>query len=331
MKTKYILFFVVTLGCLYIATRDVVWERLWALGVEAKWRYVLAALVFLSASYRLRAARWHYLFPSEVRSRSLHHLFPVMMIGYFGNNILPARGGEVARVILAGRQNGISRAGTVSTIVAERTLDGLLLSLIGLLAIHQIPFDHMQWIKQIGLVFAGIFLLILVLGLRRASVKRLLTLISLKAPGRLPGLVTEVVLSMLDYLESITTTRGFLRIALFTVMIWTLEVAVYTFVGASFAIWLQPFQLGIFITAVNFASLAPISPGGVGTIELVGTEALVFSGLGRETALAIVLTQHALQYLFCFGFGIYYIRRFGFSLSGLLPGDGRRQSWMFKF
>ena len=102
-----------------------------------------------------------------------------------------------------------------------------------------------------------------------------------------------------------------------TGLIWLLESFVYALVAISFGLWLEPFQLGIFIVAVNFASLLPISPAGIGTIELVATELLVLSGVERETAFAMVVTQHALQYLFCLVAGLYYMRRHGFSLGGI--------------
>lgn len=122
---------------------------------------------------------------------------------------------------------------------------------------------------------------------------------------------------MFDYLGSLTTVRGMLCILLLTLVVWLLEASVYALVARSFGFWLSLSQVGVFVSTVNFASLAPVSPGGLGTIEIVSTEALVLSGLERETAFAMVVVQHALEYLFCLQLGIYYMHRVGFSLRGV--------------
>ena len=96
-----------TLYCFYLATRAVEWEQLWTVVSAAQWRYVLVAIPILIASYLLRALRWRYFFPPEVRNQSLHYLFPMLMIAYFANNFFLARAGELARVILMGRHNNI--------------------------------------------------------------------------------------------------------------------------------------------------------------------------------------------------------------------------------
>lgn len=314
---KKVVFLAITLGFLYLATRGVAWERLWSVLTAAQGSYVFAALPLLVTSYLVRALRWKYIFPHRVRSQGLRYIFPMTMIGYFANNILPARAGEIARTILMGRENKISRAGVLSTIVAERTFDGLCVSVIGVLAVQQLHLDGLGWIKQIGFAFAGVFLVLIILALRREPVKKFLTWASAKFPGHLPRILTEKLHSMLDYLEDVTTAVGFLRIVLLSAAIWTLEIGVYALVARSFGFWLHLSQLGIFVATVNFASLVPISPGGVGTIELAATEALVFTGVERETALVMVVTQHALQYLFCLLLGLYYMNRVGLSLRGV--------------
>jgi dolichyl-phosphate beta-glucosyltransferase len=313
---KKALFLGITLFCLYFATRGLDWGQFWAVVSVAERRYLLAAVAFLIASYLIRALRWFYLFPFEARQKGLHYLFPTLMIGYFANNFLPERAGELARVILMGRHNKISRAGVLSTIVAERTFDGLLLSLVGFFALQQVPLDR-PWIQQITLAFCGLFLTVLVLGLSRGPVKEFSTWFSARFPGHMPASLTKKLQSMLDYLEGITTGLGLLRIVLLTSLIWFLELFVYAFVARGFEFWLQPFQLGIFLVTVNFASLLPTSPGGIGIIELAATEVLVLSGVERETAFAMVVTQHALQFLFCLLVGFYYTRHIGFSLRGI--------------
>src|ERR1019366_2295697 len=49
---------------------------------------------------------------------------------------------------------------------------------------------------------------------------------------------------------------------------------------------------------MNFASLVPLTMGGIGTIEAAAPLFLISSGIAPPLALAMVLLQHAAQYLF---------------------------------
>ena len=53
----------------------------------------------------------------------------------------------------------------------------------------------------------------------------------------------------------------------------------------------------VFMVAVNFSSLIPAAPGGIGVIEAVATAVLVGIGIEKELALSMVITQHAIQFM----------------------------------
>jgi len=314
---KTLILISVTCFCLYIAIQGIDWPRLWLVFSKVNVGLFLMALPILFGSYWVRSVRWKYLFPLSAQTPGLSKLFSIMMIGFFGNNLLPARAGEMARVLLVGQYQGISRFGALSTIVTERTFDGIILSIIGLLAIQQVGLDGFQWITIVGAVFFICFLILLLLGVFRERAKQLLLQLSRKFPGHLSGKICSKLQVMLDYLESLFTIRGFLMVLFLSTIIWGLEIIVYSLIAGSFQTWLSLGQLGIFLASVNFASLAPTLPGGIGAIEMVGTESLVVTGLPRETALAMVLAQHFLQYFFCLVLGIYFLKRSKISIFDL--------------
>lgn len=303
--------------CLYLAARGVVWDDFLAAMRTVRLGYIVAAVPLLLGSYLLRTVRWYYLFPASIRQRRLRSLFPTLMIGFFANNFLPARSGEFARAMLMGRHNGISRAGVLATVVAERAFDGLLLCVIGLLAVKQFAAGELAWLSRAALILGGIFLAVIGLAWQRRACTALLAWCSAKFPGHFPALVIQKLRRMLDFLEDMSTVTGLCRIVLLTLAVWSCEFGVYMLVGLGFGVWLSLPQAGIMMASINFASLMPAAPGGIGTIEFVGTEAMVFTGLSREIALALVVTQHTLQYLFCLGLGLYFTRRLAFSWRGM--------------
>ena len=83
----------------------------------------------------LRAERWRrILLPfAPVGHRSA---FAYLSIGYFANTLLPARLGDVARAVLAGKAFGVPRLRILGTILLERVADGLLiLAIVTVLAL----------------------------------------------------------------------------------------------------------------------------------------------------------------------------------------------------
>ena len=89
------------------------------------------------------------------------------------------------------------------------------------------------------------------------------------------------------------------RVALLSVMslaVWAVELLAYYFVTLAFGQEMSIGGLALFLAAVNFSSLIPAGPGGVGVIEVVATLILVRIGIQRESAFSMVVVQHAIQY-----------------------------------
>ena len=94
----------ITLGALYLAFRGVEWDLLWSHVRGADPNLILLAVLLTIVSYWLRAARWPLLFP-EVRF-PLVSSWKVLVLGFFMNNILPARAGELVRAHLGAKVLG---------------------------------------------------------------------------------------------------------------------------------------------------------------------------------------------------------------------------------
>ncbi|MEY4222438.1 MAG: hypothetical protein RL334_1080, partial [Chloroflexota bacterium] len=96
------------------------------------WLGVLISALFLWVALRglqlaevlqvLATARLFWLLPG-VAAYMLG--FPVVAIGYMGNNIYPARIGEVLRAYILKRKCGVAASATLATVVVERVFDGV--------------------------------------------------------------------------------------------------------------------------------------------------------------------------------------------------------------
>src|SRR5262245_51083778 len=69
--------------------------------------------------YFLKAVRWRLLL-APVREERTTRLVAPMMVGFMGNNVLPARIGEIVRMYLGARLMRIAQSQVLATIVLER-------------------------------------------------------------------------------------------------------------------------------------------------------------------------------------------------------------------
>src|SRR5207248_9014715 len=89
-----------------------------ALG-EADYRYLAPALLLYFAGVWVRALRWRHLL-APVRRLSARALYPVVVVGYMANDVLPWRLGEVVRAYALRERAGVSTSATLATIAVER-------------------------------------------------------------------------------------------------------------------------------------------------------------------------------------------------------------------
>ncbi|MBK5109513.1 MAG: flippase-like domain-containing protein, partial [Anaerolineales bacterium] len=86
----------ISLLFLYIALRGLDFGDVWQTLEGANYWWLIPGVLIYLVAVIARAWRWHYLL-RPVKSIPTTTLFPITAIGYMGNNIYPARAGEVLR------------------------------------------------------------------------------------------------------------------------------------------------------------------------------------------------------------------------------------------
>src|SRR5262249_49003588 len=107
---------------------------------QARPSLLAVGVALMVLSYLLRGARWRIWESSLSYWDSLR----LILIGFMGNNVLPARLGEILRAHCAAAKTSDDRGRTtaLASIAAERILDGLVPSLFGVLAIRLVPLER---------------------------------------------------------------------------------------------------------------------------------------------------------------------------------------------
>lgn len=240
---------------------------------------LLGALGFYSLATLLRAERWHLIVRRAEIPASRRDTYPLTTVGYMGNNVLPARSGDLLRAFLLAPVAGARRREALGTVVAERILDAVALALVfataALVLVKDagVPESRILGIGAASLAFLAVLgVLTIVWARRTGALERLrAALRPLAAPTRqLPSL----------------HGAGLLVISL---AVWTLEAAAYLGVARAVNLDLSP-QEALYVMAVtNLFALVPAAPGYVGTFDAAVLFAVHRLGATGSTAVTYLV------------------------------------------
>ncbi len=306
----------VSIVFLYIGLRGLNLAEVWrdVRGVKPGWLLAGASIYFLAVWGR--TWRWHYLLRS-IRAVSLRSLFPVVVIGYMGNNVYPFRAGEVVRAYVLKRNEDVSMSASLATIVVERIFDGLVMLLFVFVALPFADFKE-RWLRDVvffsTLLFWGAFLVFLVMALRPEQMKRLYTYLFDKfLPVRISEKAKGLAAHFMLGLANLRSPRDVMMILVSSVFIWLTETTKYWFVMHAFDFEVSFFVLMVMTAVVNLATTLPSSPGYVGTFDTPGIKTLTAYGVKESVAASYTLVLHAALWLPITALGFYYLYREGLS------------------
>ena len=277
----------------------------------ANYWWILPGIAVYFVGLWARAWRWHYtlrhLKPVPVRA-----LYPLVCIGYFGNNVYPFRAGEVIRSYVLKRRHDIAITSSLATVIIERVFDGLVMLVFVFLALPFAPMPEqfrslVVILTVLMLAATAVFVWMAVRPRRVAAVywwlaDRLL-------PRQIRTRTDDLYERFMAGLASMGRGRDILLIFGTSVVIWLLETVKYWFVMHAF-----DFQVGFIVLMlmnglVNLATTLPSAPGYIGTFDTPGIETLAAFGVERNLAASYTFTLHAALWLPVTAVGAYYFWR----------------------
>ncbi len=108
--------------CLIIASWGIEMEQVKQGFLRANYATLPILLGLLFFFFWLKAIRWRLLL-QPLRAFRTKEVVPSLMIGFMGNNVLPAHLGEIIRVFVLAREFSLAKAAVFSSVVLERLLD----------------------------------------------------------------------------------------------------------------------------------------------------------------------------------------------------------------
>lgn len=296
---------VITVVTLILAFQGIQLDKLGESFGKFAWSWLPILLVIFLVSYVGRAFRWQALFdPYKPR---WSQVFATLSIGYFLSNITPARLGDVARAYLLGTIEKIPVARALSTVVVERSMDGLTVVLLLLALLPLIPNVPPEWVNSglvLGVIGIGLLVALAVISLKRergvAFLRKLVSPIKfLDREG-----LWHFVGNLIDGFAVIRSPRPLLKAGFWSLEVWLV---------ASLLAWLTMFSLGINLpftagvliqVATALAVTVAPSPGQLGVFHLIAVSVLKLYGIDPNQALAYAFVLHGISYMMLMLLGI---------------------------
>ncbi len=299
----------VTLGFSYLALNGIHLKAAGhALRTSDYW-WLIPALVAFGLGDIARALRWRSLFvPGRRPPRST--TLNATMIGYLYNNILPARAGEVARVVVLTRRSSSPPVEITGTVVLERLYDVTVILVIFFLAEPWLP--DVSWFGPAAIVAAVLAVMIAVLAIVLAVFEDQPLRLLLR-PLRRFSMFSEDVLerAVLELAHGLSGLRNW-RVAreafLWTACAWLLSMLCAYFVTLAFHLGL-PFSAGVLVmVAVGLGMILPSAPAAVGVFEGATLLALRAYHVPRSSALPYALVLHLVNFVPFVLVGVFLLR-----------------------
>ncbi len=288
---RKILSFCVATLCLYFAFKQVNLEDINRAISNSNFYYILIALLTTYITFILRSIRWKILLDSPSNLK-LNKYISTTHIGYFLNNILPFRAGDLGRAkLLSNHSNKIRFSFLLGSLVAEKIID---LWMIGFFSIYLIFFGFND---VLGLKFSiGILLLYIITSLIIFGNNSVVNNIQNKF---------SITKNFVD--GYLLVSKNKLKLGIVSLLLWSSFVVYMVALLKSINIHLS-FEQYIGITIITgIVTSLPIAPAAIGTYHLAVIYFLSLYGIGVEQSQTAAILLHSIFLLYTIILGYIYL------------------------
>jgi glycosyltransferase 2 family protein len=305
---------------LFFVLRGLELDQVWEATRTAQYLWLIPGVAVYMIGVWVRSWRWHYLL-RPLKPISTSTMFPIVSIGYMGNNIYPARAGELLRAAVLKQREGVPISASLATVIVERIFDAVVMLgfvFLNLPELARLTQDtglvaglDIRTVAVLGsLIFIGALVVFLLAAMFPRVTERFVNFfINAFLPFRLRERTRDLTVRFLSGLESLRSPLEAVMIFFTTVIIWLLETAKYWFVMHAFDFEVSFFALMLMNGIVNLATTLPSSPGYVGTFDAPGIAILMAYGVPQGIATSYTLVLHGALWFPITMLGVYYYFR----------------------
>jgi len=275
---------------LYWAFFHADWSGLGAALRASDYRWFILGFGLFYLSLPLRAWRWRILLANVGVTVPLPVLMGVIFRSWTVNCALPGRAGDIYGAYALRTERGLDPAVTLGTVFTARVLD--LLTLVVLVATVYLA----GFRETLPGAFGRLVALAVGLGAVVSVVVPLLRLWPAPARRLLPRRLHDGFARFGD--TAWTSCRRAPHLLAITLALWLLEAVRLWCVVAAVGAMLPVVEVVFLALAAAILSTLPLSPGGLGTIDVLYREFLPFAGVPAGLAGGITVLDRIINYWF---------------------------------
>jgi uncharacterized protein (TIRG00374 family) len=292
---RYILSAAIIGSLIFFASR-VNWAQAWDSIQSASPLLLLLACLANISSLVFRGIRWWILLRA-MGSPSIWLALRATIAGSGLNNVLPASGGEAAKVVFITRTTGLPTSEVIASVALDRLFDPV--GFVALLVYGVIAFPIPAQIERLRWPAVGVLLLMIAL----------IVWLTIRKPDEIqdrpekqyltpPGWWTKFRDWMTGFVRSMRELANGPRIigmVLLTLLAWVGQLATFVLAAEALQVHLSiPANLAALL-AVNLSLVVRATPGNVGFFQFAYALTLKAFGVLNETAIAVSLLIQTLQ------------------------------------
>ncbi|MGQ9618310.1 MAG: lysylphosphatidylglycerol synthase transmembrane domain-containing protein [Candidatus Aminicenantia bacterium] len=304
---KTLVLVIVTGALLFLFLRNTNWSEMLYHLSKITFASVIFFSFFTALNFVIRAIRWKFMLAS-VKKIKFRILFNSIVIGFSISYTLPGRIGEIARPVILGLKENISRSYAFGTVVMERILD--ILSVLFLYSVfvswsfisgnkkaeESALFAMIKRGSAFALIFVAIFITVAFLLLKKKHwLEKFLMFITKPFPSKIRNEVMKIGNGFVEGINFFSTSgRNTFYSILFSIILWLcISLSYYSFLRFSGV--KENFILTFpYILILAIGASIP-TPGMVGSFHAASRIALVaIFQLDRDLAVGYTLVMHLL-------------------------------------
>jgi uncharacterized membrane protein YbhN (UPF0104 family) len=241
------------------------------------WVILGAAAGVYAGATLVRGARWDAILRYLRVNHERLDAYALTVVGYMGNTVLPARGGEVLRIFLLAERSHALRREVLGSIMAERLLDvaalGALFVVLTVSGAAEAPGGDATMYAAIGVLLLG-------LGAAFAYLR-------LRVAGRFESFADRVR-PIARASRQLLTVRGAQLLGA-TMFVWALEGVIMWLAAQAIDVPLGIGEGLVVVVLASLSALIPAGPGYVGTYDAAALFALHQVDVRGGSAVSVIL------------------------------------------
>lgn len=251
---------------------------------------ILAAIVYYS-SFVTKTLRWKILLEGVGIKEKFSHVFASMFMCYFFNSLIPFRAGDFYRAYLIKKRRDVAFSKGIGTLFVEKAFDIVILVLIltgaGLLVLSQFSSAFISQLLVIGIVLLGVIILISIVCLIFFS--RQVVLFSEK--------ITKTIRNFSEVIHiSLNDRKVLVGVVVTSVLDWCVVFLFFYLISLSLGLELSVLIVAFIVVVENLLTIIPLTPAGLGFVELGVGGILIAIGTEKNLSIAIALLMRFVAY-----------------------------------